>query len=270
MNETKHNHSSMLLVKDQVALVTGAGSGIGKAAALLLAREGAKLCLLSMNNDRLESVKAQIEEAGGEACVIKADVSDPVQVKTALELAVKYWGRLDIVFANAGINGTLAPIEHLKPLDWDKTLDTNLKGTFLTIKYAIPYMKTHGGSIIITSSINGNRTFSGTGMSAYSTSKAGQVAFAKMAALELARYKIRVNVICPGAIETNIEDSTHPTEELKEIEIPVQFPEGSQPLENGPGTPEQVAELVLFLSSRESSHITGTELYIDGGESLLR
>ena len=128
MNETKHNHSSLLLVKDQVALVTGAGSGIGKAAALLLAREGAKLCLLSMNNDRLESVKAQIEEAGGEACVIEADVSDPVQVKTALELAVKYWGRLDIVFANAGINGTLAPIlKYLKPLDWT---DGYVSGTF--------------------------------------------------------------------------------------------------------------------------------------------
>jgi NAD(P)-dependent dehydrogenase (short-subunit alcohol dehydrogenase family) len=91
-----------------------------------------------------------------------------------------------------------------------------------------------------------------------------------MAALELARYKIRVNVICPGSVETNIQDNTHPTKELKEIEIPIEFPEGSQPLENRAGQPEQIADLVLFLASHQSSHITGTELYIDGAESLLR
>ncbi len=264
------NTGSSMLVRGKVALVTGASSGIGRAAALLLAREGAKLCLLSLNNERLESVRAEILKDGGEACVIEADVSDPKQMKTGMELAVKFWGGLDIVFANAGINGTLAPIEQLDPKEWDKTLNTNLKGTFLTVKYAVPYMKTNGGSIIITSSINGNRTFSGTGMSAYATSKAGQVAFAKMAALELARYKIRVNVICPGSVETNIQDNTHPTKELKEIEIPIEFPEGSQPLENRAGQPEQIADLVLFLASHQSSHITGTELYIDGAESLLR
>jgi NAD(P)-dependent dehydrogenase (short-subunit alcohol dehydrogenase family) len=106
-------------------------------------------------------------------------------------------------------------------------------------------------------------------MSAYSTSKAGQIAFAKMAALELARYKIRVNVICPGAIQTNIGESTKPTPQLDKIKITVKYPEGSQPLEHGPGQPEQVADLVLFLASQESSHISGTEIFIDGVESLL-
>lgn len=130
-------------------------------------------------------------------------------------------------------------------------------------------MKQAGGSVIITSSINGSRKFSGLGMSAYSASKAGQAAFAKMAALELARYKIRVNVICPGAIETSIGENTEHTKQLDKIRIPVVYPEGSQPLEHGPGRPEQVADLVLFLASDRSSHISGTEIYIDGAETLL-
>lgn len=177
---------------------------------------------------------------------------------------------VDIVFANAGINGVLSPIEDMKLEDWQHTLSVNLNGTFLTVKYAIPHLKKQGGSIIVTSSINGNRTFSNFGMAAYSTSKAGQVAFAKMAALELAKFKIRVNVICPGAISTNIDQSTEKTDELKEIVIPVQYPQGSQPLSEGQGTPENVADLVAFLASDESIHITGTQVYIDGAESLLR
>ncbi|MGO4373574.1 SDR family oxidoreductase, partial [Paenibacillus sp. MCAF20] len=104
---------------------------------------------------------------------------------------------------------------------------------------------------------------------AYSASKAGQVAFAKMAALELARYKIRVNVICPGAIETNIGENTDRTKQVDKISIPVEYPEGNQPLEHGPGQPEQVADLILFLASAQSSHISGTEVFIDGAETLL-
>jgi NAD(P)-dependent dehydrogenase (short-subunit alcohol dehydrogenase family) len=106
-------------------------------------------------------------------------------------------------------------------------------------------------------------------MSAYSTSKAGQMAFGKMAALELARYRIRVNIVCPGAIQTNIGQNTHKTSELEKVKIPVKYPEGSQPLEHHPGAPEQVADLVMFLASDHSSHITGSEIFIDGAESLL-
>lgn len=264
------NKTTAKRVQGKVALVTGAGSGIGRAAALRLAGEGAKVCLVDLKDERTEGVRAEIEKAGGEAIVADTNVSDPERVSAAVMQAVKRWGRLDIVFANAGINGVLAPIEDMKPDDWDETLNTNLKGTFLTVKYAVPYLKAQGGSVIITSSINGNRTFSGIGMSAYATSKAGQTAFTKMAALELARYKIRVNAICPGSIKTNIGENTHPTPELKEITIEVKFPDGSQPLEHRPGEPEQVADLVLFLASAESSHITGTEIFIDGAESLLR
>lgn len=264
------SQSRLKRLQGKVALVTGAGSGIGRAAALRLAGEGAKVCLVDLKDERTENVRAEIERAGGEAIIADTNVSDPERVQAAVQMTVKHWGRLDIVFANAGINGTLAPIEDMKPEDWDETLNTNLKGTFLTVKYAVPHLKANGGSVIITSSINGNRTFSGIGMSAYATSKAGQTAFAKMAALELARYKIRVNAICPGAIKTNISESTHPTPELKEIQIEVKYPDGSHPLEHGPGQPEQVADLVQFLASEESNHITGTEIFIDGAESLLR
>ena len=123
--------------------------------------------------------------------------------------------------------------------------------------------------MIVTSSVNGTRIFSNTGATAYSSSKAGQVSLTKMLALELATSKIRVNVICPGAIETNIEESTE-ERDLEHVRIPVEFPEGSQPLAKGSGSSEQVARLVLFLASDASDHITGTEMWIDGAESLLR
>jgi len=257
------------LVAGKVAIVTGGGSGIGKGAALRLAQQGAKVGLLELKEEDAREVKAEIERAGGEALVVETDVSKPASVEAAVKKVVERFGRIDIVFANAGINGTWTPIEDLSPDDWDTTLGINLRGTFLTVKYAVPHMKENGGSVVITSSVNGTRNFSNIGASAYSTSKAGQVAFAKMAALELARYKIRVNVICPGAIETNIGENTNQTEAARKAQIPVEYPEGTQPLEGKAGTPEQVGDLVLFLVSPLSSHISGAQIFIDGAESLL-
>ncbi|WP_240941158.1 SDR family NAD(P)-dependent oxidoreductase [Paenibacillus sp. HB172176] len=256
-------------LEGKVAVITGAGSGIGRAAALLLAQHGAKIALVDLIDERSEEVEAEIERMGGEAIFLDTDVSDAARVEKAMNGAAEKFGRIDILFANAGVNGTLSPIEHLTPEDWDRTLEINLKGTFLSVKFAIPHMKGDGGSIVITSSINGSRKYTGFGMSAYSSSKAGQVAFMKMAALELAGYGIRVNAICPGAIQTNIGENTHRTPEVEEIEIPIQYPEGSHPLEHHAGAPEQVAELVLFLGSDRSNHISGTQIYVDGAESLL-
>lgn len=254
----------------KVALVTGAGSGIGKAAAELMAKEGAKVALLGRSEDELNKTLSQIQSNGGAAIPLLADISQPEQMQQATQKVIDEWGRLDIVFANAGINGVWASLEELEPQEWDKTININLTGTFLTVKYAVPYLKRQGGSVIITSSVNGTRIFSNTGATAYSCTKAAQVAFTKMVALELAQDRIRVNVICPGAIETNIDENTQ-RRDLEEITEPVEFPEGKIPLTDGkPGTSEQVAQLVLFLASEASSHITGTEVWIDGGESLLK
>jgi NAD(P)-dependent dehydrogenase (short-subunit alcohol dehydrogenase family) len=254
----------------KVALVTGAGSGIGLASALLFAQRGARVALLGRDEQELDAARRQIEAAGAEGLVIVADVSDPRAMQAAYRQVEERWGRLDIVFANAGINGVWAPLEQLTPEDWDQTLSVNLKGTFLTVKYALPLLKKRGGAVVIDASINGTRVFSNSGASAYSSSKAAQVAFAKMVALELARDRIRVNVICPGAIDTNIDQNTE-RKDLESIQQPVEFPEGSIPLTRGAsGQPAQVAELVCFLASDAASLITGTEVWIDGGQSLLQ
>jgi NAD(P)-dependent dehydrogenase (short-subunit alcohol dehydrogenase family) len=254
----------------KVALITGAGSGIGKATTLLFAREGAKVAALGRTEEELKETISQIQNAGGEGMPVIADISQPDRMQQAMQQVMNRWGRLEIVFANAGINGVWAPLEELDPEEWNKTINVNLTGTYLTVKYAVPYLKKQGGSVIITSSVNGTRMFSNTGATAYACTKAAQVAFAKMVALELAKDRIRVNVICPGAIETDIESSTD-RQDLEAVKEPVEFPEGEIPLTDGkPGTSEQVAQLVLFLASDASSHITGTEIWIDGGQSLLQ
>ncbi|QDL09934.1 3-oxoacyl-[acyl-carrier-protein] reductase [Brasilonema octagenarum UFV-E1] len=255
---------------NKVALITGAGSGMAKATAKLFAQEGAKVAALGRTKDELEKTVAEIHQSNGEAIALVADVSDPQEMQQATQQVVDKWGRLDIVFANAGINGVWAPIDELAPEEWDKTINVNLTGTFFTIKYAVPYLKKQGGSVIVTSSVNGTRMFSNSGATAYCCTKAAQVALAKMLALELAKNRIRVNVICPGAIDTSVDDNTK-KRDLEGLREPVEFPEGKIPLTDGkPGTSQQVAQLVLFLASDASSHITGTEVWIDGAESLLK
>lgn len=258
-----------MTLQGKVALVTGAGSGLGRAAALRLAESGARVAVLDRDEEEAGDVSAAIEAAGGAALPLTADIADARAVEQAVTRVLDAWGRLDVVFANAGINGVWAPLDELQPEEWRATLDINLSGTFYTIKYAAPALQRQGGSVIVTSSVNGTRTFSNSGATAYSVSKAGQVALAKMLALELAKHKVRVNVICPGAIETNIDDNTE-QRHVEEAREPAEYPEGSIPLTDGaPGSPSQVAELVLFLASEASNHITGSVIFIDGGSSLL-
>ena len=176
------------------------------------------------------------------------------------------YGRLDIV-SRARASTACGRRSDLTPEDWDQTLNINLKGTFLTIKYAVPHLKQRGGSVIITSSINGTRVFSNTGATAYSSSRRDRWRW-RMLAVELAKHRIRVNVICPGAIESEIDENTERVN-LEEIREPVEFPEGNIPLTDGrPGRASQVADLVYFLASDESSHISGTEIWLDGAQSL--
>lgn len=253
----------------RLALVTGAGSGIGKAAALRLARAGADVALMSRTRDELEAVAGEITDMGRRALVLVADTSSEAQMRRAFERTAQEFGRLDFVFANAGINGVWAPIDKLSYDDWNQTMAINLGGTFLTLHLALPMMQENGGSILITSSINGTRTFTTAGATAYATTKAGQVALAQMAALELAQYRIRVNVICPGAIESQIDDNTD-KRDTSEAKVPAEYPEGTVPLTGGkPGSAEEVAELVLFFASDRSRHISGTPIWIDGAQSLL-
>jgi NAD(P)-dependent dehydrogenase (short-subunit alcohol dehydrogenase family) len=251
---------------DRVALVTGAGSGIGAATARRFAQAGARVALVGRTRDELDVVAGEI---GDRARVAVADVADDAAMRRAVDETAAAWGRLDVVVANAGVNGVWAPIDELEVEEFESTLHTNLVGTFVTIKRAVPHLKRAGGSVIVTASVNGTRIFSNTGATAYSASKAGQVAMTKMLAVELAKHRIRVNVVCPGAIDTAIDENTE-RRDLDRVREPVEFPEGKIPLTDGrPGKSEDVADLMLFLASDASRHVTGTEVWIDGAESLL-
>jgi len=262
-----HNYKDTLGGK--VAFVTGAGSGIGRATAKLLAFAGARVAPLTRTFEESESVCEEIRRAGGDAFPIAGDISIATDMEAAVAAIHGQWQKLDIVVANAGINGLWAPLDEISPEEWSKTIGVNLTGTFLTLKPSLPLLKVAGGAVVIISSVNGTRVFSNPGTGAYAASKAGQVALAKKAAIELAHHRIRVNVICPGTIATRIDDSvTH--KDLDQIHIEAEYPKGTVPLTEGqPGTAGQVAQLVWFLASDASSHITGTEIFIDGGESLL-
>ncbi|HEX6887334.1 MAG TPA: SDR family NAD(P)-dependent oxidoreductase [Candidatus Nanopelagicales bacterium] len=258
------------MLQDRVALVTGATSGIGAATARRFAREGAAVVLVARNEHDGTALADQLQAAGHAALFARADVADPGELEAAISAGVARFGRLDVVVANAGINGVWAPVEELAPEEWAATLATNLTGTFLTVHFAVPHLRRAGsGSIIVMSSVNGTRTFSNPGTSAYASTKAAQVAFAKVVALELGRDGIRCNAVCPGAIDTNIEQSTHPRH-TEQIGIEVELPSGSPAVDGGQGDADEVADVCLFLASDLSRHVSGVELFVDGGASLLR
>jgi NAD(P)-dependent dehydrogenase (short-subunit alcohol dehydrogenase family) len=255
---------------NKVALVTGGGSGIGEAACRALAREGAAVGVLDFRREPAEAVARSICDAGGQAVALEADVRDEATVRAAVTKTVEQYGSLHVLFANAGINGMQCPIEEMTLDEWRATMDTNLTGTFLTVKHSIPHLRTAGGgSIVITASVNGTHLFSAPGYACYSTSKAGQLVFGKMAAVELSRWDIRVNVIIPGAIRTNIRERTY-QRNLDKVRWDLKMPDRFPPLYGRSADPGEVADLVVFLASDESKYITGTEVVIDAGFSLLR
>jgi NAD(P)-dependent dehydrogenase (short-subunit alcohol dehydrogenase family) len=250
-------------LQGKVAFVTGGGSGIGEGACRALARAGVAVAVVDRRAEAAQVVAEAIGAAGGRAAAFAVDVADEAAMQAAIGEVVIQFGGLHIVFANAGINGMQTPIEEMTLDEWHATMDTNLTGTFLTVKHSIPHLRAAGGgSVIITSSINGSRIFSLPGYSCYSTSKAGQVTFAKMAALELARWDIRVNVI-------NIQERTY-RRNLEQVRYEVTMPERFPPLYGRSATTDEVADLILFLASDASRYITGAEIVIDGAASLLR
>lgn len=221
--------------------------------------------------DGAEQVAAGIVSAGGVALAIGADVKSEDQISAMYRKTIAEWQAVHIVVANAGINGVLAPIEDLAVAEWAETVDTNLTGTFLTVKHAIaPMREAGGGSIIVIGSVNGSQCVSSLpGMISYASSKAGILAFSKCAALEVARWNIRVNVIAPGWIVTNSRDRTFPRG-LERIQYEAKFNPPCPPLTHKPGRPQDIAEMIGFLASPVSRYVTGAEFVVDGGWSLLR
>jgi len=253
-----------------VTIMTGAGSGIGRATAELLAATGHRLVLFDRDKNGLSETREALM-TGAEAITIAGDVSDEADVGEMIQKTEDHFGRLDAVVANAGINGVWAPIEDLSPCEWDETIRINLRGTFLTLHKAVPLLKSAGGgAIVIVSSINGVRTFTNTGATAYCATKAAQVAMAQQLALELGKHHIRANVVCPGAVDTNIVAGSE-IRKRAETEVPVIWPQGSIPLTDGkPGQAIDVARVIRFLLSAEASHMTGSPVFVDGGQGLLR
>ncbi|HQS05822.1 MAG: short-chain dehydrogenase [Sphingobacteriales bacterium 17-39-43] len=243
-------------LNDKVAIITGSGSGIGRAAAILFAREGAKVVVSDINEEHGNAVVEEINKAGGQAFFMKADTSKAEDNRNLVEQTVVKYGALHIAVNNAGIGGPLSTVADY-PIDgWQKVIDTNLSGVFYGLKYQIPAMlKSGGGSVVNIASILGA---AGTKFSpAYVAAKHGVVGLTKAAALEYADQKIRVNSVGPGYIKTPMVMNALDEATLKAIV-------GLHPI-GRLGESEEIAELILWLGSDKSSFVTGSYYPIDGG-----
>ena len=245
-------------LKDKVILVTGGGSGIGRATSILLGRLGAKIMIADYVPESAERTVKAIKEAGGEASCIAADVSITEQVEMIVNRTVEIYGRLDGAFNNAGIEGKMADTVNYPEDVFDRIIATNLKGVWLCMKYEIPQMLKNGGGSIV-------NTASGAGLvgveqlSAYNASKHGVVGLTKTAALEYAQKNIRVNCVCPGLINTPMVARMIDSGGMDEQVFIAAEPVGRM------GKPEEIGEGVVWLLSEASSFVTGHSLSIDGG-----
>ncbi len=244
-------------LKDKVAVITGGGSGIGRATAIRFAKEGAKIVIADINEVTGEESLGIIKEQNEEAIFIKTNVAESKSIQNLMKRAVEHFGRIDILFNNAGIGNSEVRSVDLAEEEWDQVIDINLKSVFLGIKYAIPELKKSGNGVIInTASLLGlkGRKY----VSAYNASKGGVVLLTQNAALEYGKYNIRVNAIAPGIIDTNI------IKDWKNDER--KWPILSRANALGRiGTPEEIASAALFLASDEASFVTGATLSVDGG-----
>lgn len=243
--------------EDRTVVVTGGGSGIGRATALLFAKEGANVVIADVNEHYGEATAASIRQQDGHALFIKTDVSNSSQVKELMERTVHEFGEMHVLFNNAGIGNSEVKSTELSEEEWDRIIDINLKGVFLGIKYGVPELiKAGGGVIINTSSLLGLKGQKY--LTAYNASKGGVVLLTQNAALEYGRHNIRVNAVAPGVIDTEIIDNWKNNER--------KWPVISRANALGRiGMPEEVAQAVLFLASHEASFITGATLSVDGG-----
>jgi NAD(P)-dependent dehydrogenase (short-subunit alcohol dehydrogenase family) len=245
------------MVQGKIALVTGGGSGIGRASALVLAREGAKVMIADYVPEGGDRTVKMIKEKGGDASFLHVDVSVTKQVEMMVNKTVETYGRIDCAFNNAGIEGRMADTVESTEENFDRIIAINLKGVWLCMKYQIPQMlKQGGGTIVNTASIAGLVGLEG--LSAYNASKHGVIGLTKTAALEFATKNIRVNCVCPGAIQTPMVARLLDTGAMNERELIAVEPIGRM------GKPEEIAEGVVWLSSDASSFVTGHPLVIDG------
>jgi len=244
----------------KVSLITGAATGIGEASALLFAEEGAKIVVADVKaSEGLETVN-KIKKFGGQAIYVEADVSRPEDVRRMIEETVKNFGKLDILFNNAGICINKS-IQETTEEDWDRVLDTNLKGVFLGCKYAVPQMLKQGeGTILNTASEVG--LVGANNLVAYCASKGGVIQFTRALALDVADKNIRVNGLCPGVTMTPLLENSIVT--APDPEVRKRFLENTVPI-NRIASPEEIAKGALFLASSDSSFMTGATLVIDGG-----
>ncbi|MDA1127850.1 MAG: SDR family oxidoreductase [Chloroflexi bacterium] len=246
---------------EKIALVTGAGSGIGRATSLVMAREGATIVVADVNAEGGEETVSAIKDMGGDAMFVHADVSRASDVEAMVGAVVNAYGRLDLAYNNAGIEGYFGGRLHEYPEDtFDRLIDINVKGVWLCLKYEIPQMlKQGGGAIVNTASIAG--LVGSRQMSAYVASKHAVVGLTKSAALEYATDGIRVNAVCPGIIDTPMMDRLVDGRDEYAATIPVRQPIGRK------GTPDEIAETVAWLCSDAASLVTGLAMAVDGGFS---
>jgi NAD(P)-dependent dehydrogenase (short-subunit alcohol dehydrogenase family) len=233
----------------KVCIVTGGGSGIGRAACLRFAGEGGKVLAIGLDTNHLNETVESIAAAGGEGTFMKADVADSQQVQAAIDLAVKRWGKIDVLVNNAAMM-TFKPVVELSEAEWDQVLAVSLKGVFLFCKYAIPHMP-EGSAIVNTSSVHAHATEEGVGP--YAASKGGLEAFIRVLALELESRNIRVNCVAPGAVDTPMLWNNPNVKS------------GKEKVEGVVGQPEDIAAAICFLASTEAKFINGTTLIADGG-----
>ncbi len=244
------------------AIVTGAGSGIGRASAVLFALEGASVVAVDRVEDAIDETAAMIRANGGKVLSVAADVGDEESVKTFIELSLKEHGGLDVVYANAGISGGLVPLVEQTVEYWQEILRINLIGPFLAIKHAAPIMAKQGhGSIVCTASVAGLRA--NAGGTPYSASKAGVISLVQTTANELYGTGVRVNAICPGLIETGMTKPIFDNARSRGTEGKI----GQlNPLKRN-GVPEEIAQMALFLASDDASYVNGQAIAVDGGLS---
>ena len=244
--------------EDKVALVTGGGSGIGRATALAFAREGAKVVIGNRNVQRGEETVAMIRKAGGEASFKRTDVLVTKDIEALVEHAVKEYGGLDLAFNNAGVEGDVAPITEQTEANYDAVMDVNVKGVWLSIKYEIPQMlKRGGGAIVNCSSVAGLIGFPN--MAPYFASKHAVIGLTKVAALEYSAQGIRINAVNPAVIDTEMVDRIAAGFGMNKDELVLFHPIGRL------GQVEEIAEGVVWLCSKKSSFVTGHSLVVGGG-----